>query len=52
MTGLGGYVFDADFGYAILLPDSITTKKRPACYNKHYYAAEFESTRKAVMYEG
>jgi len=52
MTVLGGNVFDAEFGYAMMLPDSIATKKWPAGYNKHYYGAEFESTWKAVMYEG
>jgi hypothetical protein len=49
---LGGNAFDAEFGYTMKFPDSIATKKWTACYNKHYYAAEFESTRKAVMYEG
>ena len=52
MTVLGGYIFEAEFVYAMMLPDSIATKKWPAGYNKHYYVAEFESTRKAVMYEG
>jgi hypothetical protein len=52
MTVLGGYVFDAEFGCAMMLSDSIATKKLSAGYNKQYYGAEFESTRKAVMYEG
>jgi len=52
MMVLGGYVFDAEFGYAMMLPDSTATKKWSTYYNKHYYIAEFESTRKAVMYEG
>jgi hypothetical protein len=52
MTVLGGYVFDAEFGYAMMLPDSTVTKKWSAGYNKHYYGAEFESIRKDVMYEG
>lgn len=52
MTVWGGYVFDAEFGYAMMLPDSIATKKWSAGNNKHYYGADFESTGKAVMYEG